>query len=163
MSENSYTHVLSLTLFCFLHVSHMAKCSSGPISPQSVWLPSLQEPQEVCLSLFCDSPDGWLPWGFQTVSEHRYYSYSIFCSLGACGALHTYTPLNMPLVLICASQGCTIVFSQFAFFWDYSVKPMPLVVCVSLLRFQIKRSLWCLVALFFLMNLIYFLITPNLV
>lgn len=40
-------------------------------------------------------------------------------------------------------------YSSVSFFWDYSKKLMPVVVCVSLLRFQIKTSLLCLVAIIF--------------
>lgn len=38
--ENGFEQALSLLLFYIHQTSHMAKCSSGPICTQSVWLPS---------------------------------------------------------------------------------------------------------------------------
>ena len=43
---------------------------------------------------------------------------------------------------------------QLSRFWDYGVKLRTLMVCVSLLRFQIKISLLCLIEIIFLINLI---------
>lgn len=116
VSENGSTHVLSLTLFCFLHVSHMAKCSSGPVSPQSVWLSSCRNPGKFA---FLCSVTAQMAYFRGDSKQYQSIGITVTASSAVWGPVERcIRTLNMPLVLIRASQGCTIVFSPFAFFWD---------------------------------------------